>query len=41
MPCWFKHRQVSFLAKESIDKMVAKGLNVKSGDLQKILLPLE
>jgi molybdenum cofactor synthesis domain-containing protein len=26
------HRQVSFLAQESIDKMVAKGLNVKGGD---------
>lgn len=26
------HRQVSFLAKESIEKMVSLGLNVKSGD---------
>lgn len=26
------HRQISFLAKESIDKMVKLGLNVKSGD---------
>ncbi|MDR0453271.1 MAG: molybdenum cofactor biosynthesis protein [Deferribacteraceae bacterium] len=26
------HRQVSLLAQESIDKIVAKGLNVKSGD---------
>jgi molybdenum cofactor synthesis domain-containing protein len=28
----FLHRQVSFLAKESIEKMVKLGLNVKSGD---------
>lgn len=28
----FIHRQVSFLAKESIEKMVKLGLNVKSGD---------
>jgi len=28
----FIHRQISFLAKESIEKMVKLGLNVKSGD---------
>ncbi|MCA1932226.1 MAG: molybdenum cofactor biosynthesis protein, partial [Calditerrivibrio sp.] len=28
----FIHRQVSFLAKESIEKMVSLGLDVKSGD---------
>ncbi len=28
----YMHRQVSFLAKESIEKMVKLGLNVKSGD---------
>ncbi|AZR72003.1 molybdenum cofactor sulfurase [Anoxybacter fermentans] len=26
------HRQISLLAQESIDKMIAKGLNVKAGD---------
>ncbi|MCX8084986.1 MAG: molybdopterin-binding protein [Calditerrivibrio sp.] len=28
----FLHRQISFLAKESIEKMITLGLNVKSGD---------